>query len=162
MSNLEHGSLFSGKTFRQEQYSPKQTRKLQDELDIRQQEEREIESVESPFLRGLAKAISRLDFALKPLSMDLLHPEKLLEKKQLQESIERQSGYAQKEALELNKRYEKLLVCAKEGIAKIKALDEDQDASALCGEAMAGVQAILELRMFEEKFLGMRTDSPEG
>src|SRR5713226_7486861 len=107
MFNPENGSPNTWEVFRREQYAPNQTRKLQDELDRRQQEAREVESIKSPFLRGLAKAINRLDFGLKPLSIDgLMHPEKLLEVKQLQESLERQEGYAQGEAVELNERYE--------------------------------------------------------
>lgn len=143
-------------------YDPKDAYTMQAELERRQQEEREVESIKSPFLRGLAKAINRIDFGLKPLSMEgLLHPEKLLEIKQLQESLDRQEGYAHAEAAELNKRYDELRTQAKEGIAKIKVLDENQDASTLAEQAMDGVNAIIELKNFEDKFLGMRPPSPE-
>src|SRR5438552_8612907 len=59
-------------------YSPERARILADELDRRRQEEREIESIESPFLRGIAKAVTRVDFALKRVSVEgWTHPEKM-------------------------------------------------------------------------------------
>jgi hypothetical protein len=62
----------------------------------------------------------------------------------------------------LNEKYNRLLAQAKEGIAKIKALDENQEASGLCTEAMAGARAILELCQFEDQYLGMRQSPPEA